>query len=182
MSRAYKFRNQEAPYFISFATVGWVDVFTRNVYREVVVDSFKYCQQHKGLIVYAWCIMSNHVHAIISTSDKPMEHIIRDLKSYTSRHVRKELEANLQESRREWMLPIFQRAGRLNGNNKDWQFWQQNNQPIELYNADIMMQKLDYLHHNPVVAGWVANAEDYIWSSAMDYSGGKGLVDVTFLY
>lgn len=80
------------------------------------------------------------------------------------------------------MLPIFQQAGKRNGNNKDWQFWQQNNQPIELYDADIMMQKLDYIHNNPVAAGWVAQAEDYIWSSAIDYSGGKGLVGVTFLY
>lgn len=182
MSRAYKFRDQELPYFISFATVGWVDVFTRNVYREVVIDSLKYCQQHKGLIVHAWCIMSNHVHLIIGTQDKPMESIVRDLKSFTSRHIRKELEANTQESRSAWMLPMFQRAGKHNGNNKDWQFWQQNNQPIELHNAEIMMQKLEYLHNNPVEAGWISDAEDYVWSSARDYSGEKGLVDVVLLY
>lgn len=182
MSRAYKFRDQESPYFVSFATVGWVDVFTRNRYREVVISSIKHCQQHKGLIVYAWCIMSNHVDLIIGTQDKPMESIIRDLKSFTSRHIRKELEANDQESRKEWMLSMFQRAGRYNSNNKDWQFWQQNNQPIELFNAEITMQKLEYLHNNPVEAGWVHSAEDFVWSSAKDYGGEKGLIDVVFLY
>jgi putative transposase len=67
MSAKYKFRNQEIPHFVSFAVVGWIDVFVRNIYRDIVVDSIAYCQREKGLIVYAWCIMTSHVHMIIGT-------------------------------------------------------------------------------------------------------------------
>ncbi len=140
MSRKYKFHDQDALYFVSFATVNWVDVFTRNVYRYVVLDSLKYCSTNKGMELYAWCIMSNHVHLIIGSKGKPMQDIIRDLKSFTSRTIKDEIANNPQESRKEWMLSMFTRAGRQNGNNHDWQFWQQNNQPIELWNADIAME------------------------------------------
>jgi len=61
MSRNYKFHNPEGIYFISFAVVNWLDVFTRNEYKSILIDSLHYCQQEKGLEVFAWCIMTNHV-------------------------------------------------------------------------------------------------------------------------
>ena len=178
MSRKYKFYDQSLPYFVSFATVQWVDVFTRDNYREVIVQSLRYCQRKKGLIVYAWCIMTNHVHLIIGTTSMPMQDIMRDFKSYTSREIRKELGENPQESRRSWMKPLFMDAGKENANNKDWQFWQQHNQPIELWDNYMMEQKLNYLHENPVVAGFVSSPEDWVWSSARDYCGEKGVLEI----
>ncbi|MCG8400654.1 MAG: transposase, partial [Firmicutes bacterium] len=68
-------------HFISFATVEWIDVFTRPLYKDVIVESLKYCQKKKGLILYAWCLMTNHVHMIISsTGISKQEDIIRDFK------------------------------------------------------------------------------------------------------
>ena len=67
MSRKYKIKNPEGVYFISFATVGWIDVFTRRIYKDILVESIIYCQEHKGLEVYSWCVMSNHVHLICSS-------------------------------------------------------------------------------------------------------------------
>jgi|GEM_PF-5850452 len=64
MSRSYKFHDPEGTYFITFATVEWVDVFTRRAYKNILVDSLKHCQEKKGLLLYAWVIMSNHVHLI----------------------------------------------------------------------------------------------------------------------
>ena len=182
MSRNYKFRDQDQPYFVSFATVFWIDVFTRNTYRDILLDSIRYCQQHKGLELYAWCIMSNHVHLIIGTTDKKMEDILRDLKKYTSVKILEAIKENPQESRREWMLWMFKQAGKRNSNNQHYQFWQQNNQPIELSSALIAEQKLAYLHNNPVEAGLVEEAEYYLYSSAKDYAGKKGLLDVIFLF
>ncbi|MFD2513036.1 transposase [Pontibacter locisalis] len=65
MSRNYKISNQTELHFISFATVYWIDVFTRSAYKDVIVDSLNYCIKYKGLEVYAWCIMLNHIHLII---------------------------------------------------------------------------------------------------------------------
>ncbi len=181
MSRKYKFRDQEKLYFVSFATVNWIDLFTRLEYCEIVLNSLRYCQKEKGLEVYAWCIMPSHVHLIIGTTSNPMQDILRDLKSFTSRKLREEIQAHPTESRREWMLWMFERAGKKNGNNSNWQLWQQHNQPIELSDANMMNQRLDYLHMNPVVAGFVKEPENWNYSSAIDYSGGKGLLNIMFI-
>lgn len=178
MSRKYKFRNQDQTYFISFATVYWIDAFTRRIYKDVVVDSFNYCINEKGLIVYAWVIMTNHVHAIIGTQGEKLQDILRDLKKHTSKELIKEIKDNPQESRKEWMLWMFKRAGEKNGNNKKYQFWQQHNQPLVISNPIAYEQKLNYIHLNPVEAGFVNSAEEYAYSSAVDYAGGKGYVDI----
>jgi REP element-mobilizing transposase RayT len=177
MSRKYKFYNPEGIYFVSFATIYWIDVFIRNTYKNVFLESLYYCQKNKGLKVHAWVIMTSHVHMIISSTCNKLEDIMRDMKSYTSGKIRNEIIINPQESRKEWMLWLMKRAGRKNGNNNDFQFWQQHNHPIELSYNKIMKQKLDYLHNNPVKAGFVNSPEEYKYSSAIDYIGGKGLLD-----
>jgi len=181
MSRHYKIRNQSKLYFLSFATVNWIDVFIRPVYKDIVVDSLNYCIEQKGLEVYAWCIMSSHVHLIIGTQGNPMEDIIRDLKRHTAKAILKAIAENGQESRREWMLWLFGRAGKRNSNNQQYQFWQQHNQPIELNTNFLLDQKLNYIHQNPVEAGFVREPEDYPYSSATDYTGIKGLVNLILL-
>jgi REP-associated tyrosine transposase len=181
MSRNYKFWDQEKPYFISFATVNWIDVFTRTEYKNIIVDSINYCIEKKGLVVFAWVIMTNHIHMIIGTEGDKMENIIRDLKKNTSKLLIKTIKENTRESRSEWMLTLFKNAAQINSNNVNYQFWQQHNQPIELYNNYLIEQKLDYLHNNPVKAGIVFNACDYIYSSANDYAGENGFVKVTLI-
>ena len=118
MSRSYKFHDQSKPYFISFATVNWIDVFIRPLYKHILVDSINYCINEKGLIVYSWVLMSSHVHLIIGTKGDAMQDIIRDLKKHTSKQLIKSITENQQESRREWMLWMFERAGKRNSNNK----------------------------------------------------------------
>lgn len=182
MSRKYKFKNQQQAYFVSFATVHWIDVFIRSIYCDRVVDSIKYCQNEKGLIVYAWYIMPSHIHMIIGTKHQPIQNILRDLKSFTSRKIKQEIMTYPKESRREWLLYMFKYAGKANGNNNEWQLWQQHNHPIELSNNKIIDQKLEYLHYNPVVAGYVESPEHWLYSSARNYYGLQGLVDVEITY
>jgi putative transposase len=181
MSRNYKFHNQERPYFVTFSVVRWIDVFTRREYKDILVDSLKYCIANKGLELYAWVIMTNHVHMIIGTTDKPMQNILRDIKRHTSKAITKAISENTQESRREWMLWFFEREGKRNPNNELYQFWQQGNHPIELFSNDVVDQKLNYIHDNPVTAGWVDEPAHYLYSSARDYSGGKGLIDIILM-
>ncbi len=141
----------------------------------------RYCIKEKGLEVYSRCIMTGHVHLIIGTTDRNMQDIVRDPKRYTSKAVTISIPENRRESRKEWMLWMMQRAGERNPNNKKYQFWQRHNKSIELFNNEIMQQKADYIHQSPVVAGIVNEPEDYRYSSAMDYTGGKGLVDIKFI-
>ena len=129
--------------------------------------------------MYAWVIMNNHVHLLMSTGDKPCEDIVRDLKKFTSRAIICAIEDNPLESRKGWMLWMFERAGLKNSNNTKYQFWQQDNHPQEIpVNTSEMDQIIDYIHENPVKAGFVDKAEDYPYSSAVDFAGGKGKVAV----
>ena len=112
-------------YFISFAPVNWKDVFTGNEYKNELIKSWQHCQQKKGLAIYAWCIMPSHIHMIISSNSKPLEDIVRDMKSHTSSLLKKLIKGHPQESRMGWMVWMFERVGKMNGNISSWQFWQQ---------------------------------------------------------
>ena len=178
MSRKYKFKDQSKAYFVSFAVVNWIDLFVRNEYRDCLIESLKHCQKEKGLVLYGWVIMPSHVHLIIGSEKDPMQNILRDFKSYTSRKLKELIENNPKESRREWLLWMFKRAGIKNSNNNEWQLWQQDNHPIELFENSMVDQKLEYLHNNPVESGFVSDANDYIWSSARTYSGENGILEI----
>ena len=171
MSRKFKIRDQEAVYFVTFTVIQWLDVFIRNEYRDVFLDSIRYCQKHKGLEVYAYCVMSSHVHMILARHGKQnLEHVIRDIKKFTSLKIIEAISNNPQESRRELLMWLFERAGTYNPHNTHYQFWEQHSHPIELNTEEKLNQRLDYIHNNPVVAGIVRYPEDYLYSSAGNYA------------
>jgi REP element-mobilizing transposase RayT len=181
MSRKYKFGDSDKLYFISFAVVNWIDVFVRKEYKDILIEGWKYCQQHKGLEIYGWIIMPSHVHMIISSKENKLEDIVRDMKSHTSTKMKKEIKNYVGESRREWMLQMMEKAGKENGNNNDWQFWQQHNKPIQIMNIEMFHETLDYIHNNPVEAGFVEKTEDWLYSSARNFYGKKGLIELSFI-
>ena len=181
MSRNYKIRNQQKLHFVSFATVNWIDVFIRRAYKDIFVDSLSYCMQHKGLEVYAWCIMSSHVHLISGITGEKMEDILRDLKRHTSKTLPKPLLSITRKAEESGCCGCLSGPAEETPNNTKYPFWQQHNQPIELWSNELMDQKLQYLHRNPVKVGWVEEPEHYLYSSARDYAGVKGLVEVKLL-
>lgn len=181
MSRKYKFLNKEGLYFVSFATVNWIDVFVRVIYNEIVVDSLNYCINNLGMELYCWCIMPSHIHLIYAAADNNPEVILGRFKEYTAKQLIKNIAENEQESRREWLLWMFKRAAAKSSNVSNYQFWQHNNKPIEIWSPKVIEQKADYLHDNPVEAGFVTEAYYWKYSSAIDYSGGKGLVAIKYL-
>jgi putative transposase len=184
MAFARRITNPEALYFITFATVQWVDVFSRSNYVDILLDSLRYCQKEKGLRIHGWCIMSNHVHLIISTQvgHHPSD-VLRDLKKFTSKQIVAAIEdKKLPESRRGWMLWLFRKAGEANSKNTFYQFWQQENHPIEIFSNKFIDQKLAYIHENPVKSGLVDEPWEYRYSSARDYMcNKKGLLEVELL-
>ena len=178
MSRNYKFHNPEGLYFISFAVVGWLDVFIRNEYKDLFLESVRFCQKNKGLEIHACCIMSSHVHLVFRSIDgqKP-ELLIGDLKRFTSKAIVQAIKENNRESRKEFLLDYFLKEGSKTSNVSQYQFWRHDNKPIKLWSNKVIFQKINYVHQNPVEAGLVFRAEDYRYSSAVDYADEKGLLD-----
>ena len=137
MNRKYKFYEKGGAYFVSFATVNWIDVFTRDVYFALITESLDHCRKNKGMEIYAYCIIPSHVHLIFSSTLNDLLRMMRDLKGFTSRNIMKTIQNNPKESRREFILWMFERAGKKNSNVKYKQFWQQNNQPLEIWSLKV---------------------------------------------
>jgi len=106
---------------------------------------------------------------------------MRDMKKFTAFELRKAILSNERERRKDWMLNLMKKAGEQNANPRNFQLWLEGNHPIELNYPTIMHQKLDYIHDNPVEAGIVEEPEKYLYSSARDYYGDKGLLDIIIL-
>jgi REP element-mobilizing transposase RayT len=178
MSRNYKFHNSESAYFVSFAVVEWIDVFTRNEYKDIVLKSLSFGQQNKGMEIFAWCIMTNHVHLVFrSVGEHKPEDLLGDLKRFTSREIIKAIIDNPKESRKDWLLEQFKKAADQTSNVNKFQFWRHDNKPIELWSNKVIAEKINYIHNNPVAEGLIYRPEDYDYSSARDYSGEKGLLN-----
>jgi putative transposase len=111
--------------------------------------------QGKGMEIYSWCIMPSHVHLVFRAKEANPSELLKNFKTYTSKALQKMIEEHPQESRKEWILWMMKRAGLKNSNVKNMQFWQQHNKPIELWSPEVIDQKVDYIHRNPVVAGFV---------------------------
>jgi REP-associated tyrosine transposase len=182
MSRNYNIRNQDNLHFLTCTVIDWVNVFDTPLYAQVIVDSFNYCIENKGLELYAWCLMPNHLHFIGRGKDGiRLQDIIRDFKKFTPKRTIEAIFLNENETQKSTLLNKFESAGKVNNNNTYHQFWQQHNHPIELDTNDLMDQKLNYIHMNPVKASLIDVPEEYPYSSAIDYAGGQGLINVLFI-
>lgn len=109
MSYAYIIRDQFAIHFVTFTVNQWVDVFTRNDYKNIIIDSLQFCQNEKGLEVYSWVIMTNHIHLIIRSEHGNLSDIIRDFKKYTANQIIKAIESNPLEGRKRWLLWLLKK-------------------------------------------------------------------------
>ena len=158
-----------------------VDVFTRKAFCDINIDRLNFCVGNKGLIIYGYVIMSNHLHWLVQAKNEDLSDVLRDFKKFTSGNIVRAIEENKQESRRDWMLWLFKEkdeAGKV-----FYQFWKSDNNPELCYQLPFMWQKLNYIHNNPVRAGLVQKGEGYLYSSAADYVLGKqvGMVKVALL-
>ena len=166
MSRKYKVLDQNDLQFLTYAVVGWVDALSRPHYKDIIVESLAHCQRDKGLQLFAWVIMSNHVHLIARAAPGgKLENIMRDHKKFTSKAFVEAIDINGKESRKEWMLPLLRKSdGAIH-------FWQHDIHRIWVRSPDVIRTKLNYIHMNPVKEGYVDEPRDYRYSSAKAYAG-----------
>jgi REP element-mobilizing transposase RayT len=110
-------------YFVTFTIVEWIDLFIRDEYRKIILDSLHYCRKHKGLEIYAWVIMTSHIHLIIGRSgEHDISSLVRDFKKFTSKKLIEEIELT-HESRKVWMLKKFSFEAVRNKRGKDYILW-----------------------------------------------------------
>ena len=177
----YKIRDQSATHFLTFSIMGWIDIFSRRRYRDLIMESFQYCREHKRLKIGAYVIMSNHIHTIWTASNNNLSDIVRDFKTFTSKGITSSIEAE-PESRRDWLLYMFRFYANRTAANENFKVWTGQNHPEELHSESFLRTKLNYIHDNPVRAGFVADQSHYLYSSAANYEGRKGLMEIDFLF
>ena len=178
MGESYQIRDQSGLYYFTFQVVGWADIFTRQCYRDIVLDSFTYCRKKKGLELFAYVIMTNHIHTIMRSKNEKLSDLVRDFKKYNSKRILKEVATNNKESRKDWLEMIFKYYAKFNKRAGEKQLWTHENHAIVLYSNAFIIEKLDYIHTNPVKAGIVEYPEQYLYSSARNYAGLPGILDI----
>jgi len=173
MALTYRIYDQYGTYFVTFTVHQWVDIFTRRDYIDILLDSLKYCQKHKGLEIFSWVIMTNHIHLIISSNKDGLSDIIRDFKKFTSRQIVEAIKNNLSESRKNWLLWLLKKDENI-------LFWQDGYHAEEITGIDFFNTKQDYIHYNPVKAGIVEKEEEYLYSSCGQIYGIRaGLLELS---
>jgi REP element-mobilizing transposase RayT len=181
MSTKYKATEKDTAYFITCTVVGWIDVFTRLKQKYVIVNALKYCQQQKGLEIYAYCIMPSHIHLLCKAPEEEiLANIMRDFKRFTSKKIIEVIEEG-PESRREWLLPYFKNACAHLKRNQHYKVRQDGYHAEQVYSNAFIKQKVNYIHNNPVMDKIVAFPEDYIFSSARNYADLPNELDIVTL-
>lgn len=165
-------------YFITMTVVNWVDVFTRKNHCDLIINALKYCQKEKGLNIFAFCIMSNHIHMLVNANEPfELKDVIRDFKKFTAKNIIAQI-MEYPESRREWMLKQFEDEAENSVKHKTYKFWQVGNHAIEIYSPKFTWQKINYIHNNPVKAGYVKESSHWVYSSASNYHEMESVLDV----
>ncbi|MCB0737464.1 MAG: transposase [Bacteroidetes bacterium] len=165
MSEKYK-ANTDHPYFITLTIQGWIDLFTRHQYTEIVTESLKHCYKKKNLVIHEYVVMSNHIHLILQNDDARLPDILRDMKRHIANAITDLLAADEKESRREWILKLFKYYAKYLKQNEQYVVWRKTNKPIVLDNQDIYNRCKVYIHQNPVKAMLVTEPHHWLYSSA----------------
>ncbi len=181
MADKFKIKDNDKSYFITLATVGWVNVFTKKEQKLLMIDSLNDFKKNKGIEIYAYCLMSNHLHMICRAKEGfDLSTIIKDLKKRTSKSIIKEIKEG-KEKRKSWLLEIFSKAFDHLSPIQKYKVWQGSNHAILLYSDEFLFEKLNIIHNDPVDEMVVDKSTDYIFSSARNYADMKGVLDVTVL-
>jgi putative transposase len=172
MRSRYKISEVASPHFLTCTSVGWLPVFTRTKYLDIITASLTFCRQQKGLRLHAYVNLDNHLHLVASSENLSL--VMRDFK----RHTAKDILAVAREENKLWLLKQFEFLKGAQKSNSKHQVWQEGFHPQAITTEDMLRQKLDYIHYNHVKIGLVDRPEDWHYSSARDYSGQDGVLEI----
>ena len=156
--------NEDETHFLTFRVIEWINVFTEPAYFQILIESLKFCQRNKGLLLHGYVVMTNHVHIICTAKNGNLSSIIQGFKSYTSYEIKK----TLGNDHRNYILRLIKRSY-FKRKGHDFQIWHSENWSVYVKSDWFLNQKLDYIHDNPVVKRYVEQPEDWLYSSARNY-------------
>jgi len=173
MSRSrYKIHHNAYPHFLTCTTVDWLPVFTRQESVQILLDAWSFLQREDRLTLFAYVVLENHIHFIAASDALSKE--IGDFKSYTARL----LIDLLKSANAKTILDQLAFRKAKHKHDRNYQFWQEGSHPQQISDADIMRQKIEYIHYNPVKRGYVDEPTHWRYSSARNYAGMPGLIEV----
>jgi REP element-mobilizing transposase RayT len=173
MSRT-RYRNfeQEYPYFLTNTVVAWRPIFAHPPFVKIILDSWRFLQRERGVRLFGYVLLENHLHWI--AAGETLSEQLGRFKSYTARRILDELDRRgfatlLQE------LHYYKLRHKTD---QTYQLWQEGSHPQQVSSDTMMLQKLEYMHHNPLRRGYVDDPVHWRYSSARDYAGQAGLIEV----
>lgn len=169
----FQFHESEYPYFISSTLLEELPLFSKPSIAKVLLEQLSYLQQQQEVQVFAYVVMSNHFHAIVQGND--LSEKLRLNKAWSARRI---LDTLQRDGHTRWLQQLKRKK---HGHKKyrTHQVWQEGFHPIQLFSHQMILQKIEYIHYNPVKAGYVDDPADWRCSSARNYCGLPGLIDVT---
>jgi len=171
---------RDACYFLTLNVVDKIDVFVRPVYKGVIVDALNHFIETQGVVVYAWCLMSSHLHLLIRIKEGyGPAYFERDFKKFTTPEIIKAIEMEM-DPRRNWMIQRFEDFSKSLKRIEKFNVWQNCSSPLRIDSSQpgLLYDHIDHIHENPLRERIVESPESYLFSSARDYAGMKGLVKV----
>jgi len=168
----YKIYEPTHPHFITCTILHWIPIFTNKDSVDIVINSLKYLQKSDNLKIYSYVILENHLHLIASSND--ISKTIKKFKSFTAKELLKLLkEKNVKTILDQ--LAFYKKAHKIH---TQYQVWQEGFAPKLIQSEKMMIEKIEYIHNNPVKRGYIEEAHHWRYSSARDYLGIKGLIDI----
>ena len=150
----------------------WIALFTNQQSVQILIDSLKHLQQSDNLKIYAYVILENHLHLVASSDD--IARSIKKFKSYTA----KEILSLLQKQNIKTILDQLAFYKKAHKQETTYQVWQEGMQPKLIQTEQMLREKINYIHNNPIKRGYVDEAKHWRYSSARDYEGINGLVEI----
>ena len=177
MSRSrYRIFETEHPYFLTCTIVGWLPLFARPEAVLIILDSWRYLTDTDRLTIYGYVILENHLHFIASSQSLSKE--VGDFKSFTARRI---IDL-LKETRSSGLLEQLKLHKQDHKTDREFQLWQEGSHPQQILGGEMMVQKLEYVHYNPVKRGYVDDPVHWRYSSARNYANLPGLIEVTTIW
>ena len=175
--------SRRVEFYLTFNVTDWTDIFVKPVFKQIIAESLNYFVAKKELIVYGWCLMTNHLHLIAKVKGGlPLIPLANEFKEFTTKIILEDIDAE-SDVRKASIMKRFREAGKPLRLTDKFRVWQSGLCPVfvDLADSDITSEHLGYIHNYPVRDRIVARPEDYLYSSARDYAGLKGLVNVQVL-
>jgi REP element-mobilizing transposase RayT len=168
----YKIYEPTHPHFMTCTILHWIPIFTRTQTTDIIFGSLKYLQENDNFILYAYVILENHLHLIASSDD--IGKSMSKFKSFTAKKILKYLHKENAKTILE-QLAFYKKAHKKE---TSYQLWQEGIAPKLIQGDKMMIDRINYIHNNPIKRGYIDEASHWRYSSARDYEGIKGLIEV----